>query len=623
MSENVDWSNDSFKVFEKPLKESQSRFLFSSQPFNVEAKTFIPSQPSLQSFDPFDTTHDPLDDDETIDDLGQRLISSDLLDEEEAVPLDSSDALYNTNTFVPQWNTHDNWDQKGLKHIWNNATTVDDDDHRQEQTAASTSKDKRTRHYSEDEQDFDPTLHFYHGTLYDAATIQDMNRLSLNVTNPSLEETQKENVEEDMSTLQMLQTIFSDLSDEELMNTLEKYDYDVDRAIEALLAQKLPVEVASSIQPITTSAQTTATITANNMNDDGSIPKKRQVCRHFLAGECYRKDCWFSHDLQEKVCKFWLQGSCLKGDSCEFLHKIDIEEVASKMTLPEIKPKKEEIKLDENDYPALKPAYSNHIVSHYSSSSSSSSMSQPSTTGIEEEFPTLASAAKMKKSSQPIGYRSGSKEPVNFAEAAKKNKGRLMNNKLKSTYAANHTQKRAHKYSMQQLRQPVLIPWLETGSSLNSTYMKEREKAIEYGMLRNRFFSKATEYYLKGDGARAKLFSMEAKHYNRLMQEMHKEASRRIFEQRSTHEAFIDLHGLHEDEAMDIVYERLEQLKQTYHGIIYIVTGTGHHSGASGLSKKQSKLKPTVYNYLKQENYRFAETSIMGDNQGGIFAVEI
>lgn len=142
-------------------------------------------------------------------------------------------------------------------------------------------------------------------------------------------------------------------------------------------------------------------------------------------------------------------------------------------------------------------------------------------------------------------------------------------------------------------------------------------------MLRNRFFSKATEYYLKGDGAKAKLYSMEAKHYNRLMQEMHTEASQRIFEQRSKHEAFIDLHGLHEDEALDIIEQRLHHLKSCYDGIIYIVTGTGHHSGANGLSKKTSKLKPSVFNYLTQENYRFAETNMIGDNRGGVYAVDL
>lgn len=130
------------------------------------------------------------------------------------------------------------------------------------------------------DQEFDPTLQFFHGSLYDTHTIQDMNRLSLDVTNPSLEETEAENVEQDMSTLQMMQTIFSDLSDEELMLTLARHDYDVDRAIESLLTNTESVEPPPTV-------------------------KKRQVCRHFLAGECYRKDCWFVHDLQEKVCKFW------------------------------------------------------------------------------------------------------------------------------------------------------------------------------------------------------------------------------------------------------------------------------------------------------------------------------
>lgn len=142
-------------------------------------------------------------------------------------------------------------------------------------------------------------------------------------------------------------------------------------------------------------------------------------------------------------------------------------------------------------------------------------------------------------------------------------------------------------------------------------------------MLRNRFFSRATEYYLKGDGAKARLYSMEAKRYNRLMQAMHTEASQRIFESRSQHEAFLDLHGLHEDEAIEMMDQRLREMKSHYSGIIYIVTGTGHHSGANGLSKRQSKLKPAVQAYLKSEHYRFAETSMVGDSKGGIFAVDL
>ncbi|CAO3691054.1 unnamed protein product [Rhizopus stolonifer] len=400
---------------------------------------------------------------------------------------------------------------------------------------------------------------------------------------PSSEEIQVENVGEDMSTLQMLQTIFSDLSEPKLLDTLERNDYDMDRSIESLLTKQVNVE------PVDT--------------------KKRQVCRHFLAGECYRKDCWFVHDLQEKVCKFWLQGSCLKGNSCEFSHNIDIKEMMANK-INNNKPSTANNKpLNMSDYPALSTF----------TKPTTPPLQQKKDAPAEEDFPSLASAAKIKNNS----VKTSSVKTINFAEAIKK----------KTTFAASHSpshqNKKKHQTTSQRanlhkLKQPVHIPWLETGNSLNSTYMKEREKAIEYGTLRNRLFAKATEYYLKGDGSRAKLYSMEAKHYNRLMQEMHMDASRRIFEQRSRHEAFIDLHGLHQDEAIDIIDERLYNMRQNhYTGVVYIVTGTGHHSGDNGLSKKSSKLKPYIEEYLQYENYRFAETNMMGDTKGGIFAVDL
>ncbi|KAI8048048.1 uncharacterized protein B0P05DRAFT_564844 [Gilbertella persicaria] len=542
MTQNTDWST--FHAFKDPARvDNKSNFLLSS-PSSV---------PSM--FDPFDIQQQKEEQEDDMHDLSQRFISSHLLDDDE-----DEDRMVNTPIEPSVWNK--TWKPTSeMKDIWN--------------TSHESS-------FEPDVDEFDPTLQFYHGSLYDAHTIQDMNRLLLQVTNPSAEEAQAENVDEDMSTLQMMQTIFSDLKDEELIATLEQHDYDVDRAIEALLTQKLTIEKPPVVP---------------------ETPKKRQVCRHFLAGECYRKDCWFAHDLQEKVCKFWLQGSCLKGDSCEFSHGIDIQEVANKITIPETKPKvAKPIVYHQGDYPAL------------SASKTPKYQSQPQPQQQDDdEFPSLAAASTKKSTKQPT--------MINFAQVAKKKKTSPIKQKKQQTFSRYHT--KSYKYSMQELTRPVHIPWLETGSSLNSIYMKEREKAIEYGMLRNRFFSKATEYYLKGDGAKAKLYSMEAKHYNRLMQEMHTEASQRIFEQRSNHEAFIDLHGLHEDEALSIVEERLHHLKSCYSGIIYIVTGTGHHSGRNGLSKKQSKLKPSIQQYLKQHHYRFAETSIVGDNQGGVFAVEI
>ncbi|XP_019735493.1 uncharacterized protein LOC109521854 isoform X2 [Hippocampus comes] len=51
------------------------------------------------------------------------------------------------------------------------------------------------------------------------------------------------------------------------------------------------------------------------------------VCRHFLHGKCIKGDsCQMQHiearnDLIKKHCKYYLQGACVKGDHCPFMHK--------------------------------------------------------------------------------------------------------------------------------------------------------------------------------------------------------------------------------------------------------------------------------------------------------------
>lgn len=42
-----------------------------------------------------------------------------------------------------------------------------------------------------------------------------------------------------------------------------------------------------------------------------------KMCRYYLAGECRRADCRFSHDVDRALCRFWLRGQCAKGDMCE------------------------------------------------------------------------------------------------------------------------------------------------------------------------------------------------------------------------------------------------------------------------------------------------------------------
>jgi hypothetical protein len=54
-----------------------------------------------------------------------------------------------------------------------------------------------------------------------------------------------------------------------------------------------------------------------------NIPKA-VLCSYLLkTGQCLRSDCPFSHDLGQRVCHFWIKGSCLAGDNCKFQHSID------------------------------------------------------------------------------------------------------------------------------------------------------------------------------------------------------------------------------------------------------------------------------------------------------------
>ncbi|KAI8139680.1 hypothetical protein BJV82DRAFT_672353 [Fennellomyces sp. T-0311] len=562
---------------------------------DASAPSFIPQTMATTRFDPFnvreeDKNQDDDDDDDDDVALSEHLLNTQLLDDFDAENTTTPSSTATPCTYPPikaamatltsPWN--DTWKpavESPMKSIWQN----NNEEHEW--------WDRFEPYSREDENEFDPTLQYYHGSLLDVDTIQDMNKLS--ITDPSWEESQAENVGEDMSALQMLESIFTDLSEAELTAALEEHGYDLDKATEALFDRKQ--------QPEQTASPPTTNTTATSIS---SPPRRRQVCRHFLAGECYRKDCWFAHDLQVKVCKFWLQGSCLKGDYCEFSHHIDVNEVASKMNSQTQHATSKPIRFDESEYPGLQSQ--KLATKSMSSNTATRSKSAPEKKLEQEDFPSLESSTKMRT---PVA----SKAPANFAEIAKRKA--TGNIKTKGTNA-----KKTDTRVLQRLKRPVKIPWLVTGNALNQEYLKEREQAIQYGTLRNRFFNRATAFYLNGDGAKAKAYSNEAKYYNKLMQEMNAEASRRIFERRNQHEAFVDLHGLHVDEALDMVQERLEILKN-YNGIVYIVTGTGHHSGA--FSNKHSKLKPVVDEFLQHQNYQYAETSMVGDNNGGIFAVNL
>lgn len=141
--------------------------------------------------------------------------------------------------------------------------------------------------------------------------------------------------------------------------------------------------LAVLIETNKSSSTTTTKTTASNM----SLYKQHMLnmqqqskkpCVYMLnEGRCARADCRFVHDLKTIMCKYWLEGECIKGENCEFAHEF-IEETAAisasgsrrqhKSSFSsshsngsksggkkseKVKPKKIDFKLETEDFPSL------------------------------------------------------------------------------------------------------------------------------------------------------------------------------------------------------------------------------------------------------------------------------
>ena len=140
------------------------------------------------------------------------------------------------------------------------------------------------------------------------------------------------------SSLDLLCSIFPAMERAQLKEQLQQAGFDlkltVARLIESLQGEQ---EEAQGLQEALYDEQTSAEGVSQEAlhtppgdsrrqvpsSSSSSSSSKPPVCRHFLAGTCFRADCWYSHEVQTTVCSFWLRGTCVKGERCEFLHNFD------------------------------------------------------------------------------------------------------------------------------------------------------------------------------------------------------------------------------------------------------------------------------------------------------------
>ncbi|KAK5738555.1 hypothetical protein LTR17_005891 [Elasticomyces elasticus] len=172
---------------------------------------------------------------------------------------------------------------------------------------------------------------------------------------------------------------------------------------------------------------------------------------------------------------------------------------------------------------------------------------------------------------------------------------------------------------------PTDIPWLDTGSGVNAAYMKARQEAFKHGGLRNKFLQSAAQAWNRNDARGAKALSLRGQCENGSMREKHREAAEVLYRERNKgqgerRELFVDLHGLHPEEAVSYLSECLVEQSRVDGGrrAVYAICGTGHHS-----KNGKDKVGKAIRQFLNDWRYAFREFSVPGDrnNVGGILGI--
>lgn len=113
------------------------------------------------------------------------------------------------------------------------------------------------------------------------------------------------------------------------------------------------------------------------------------------------------------------------------------------------------------------------------------------------------------------------------------------------------------------------------------------------------------------------------------MRRCHREAARHLYEERNKHltennnsdEIYVDLHGLHPNEAIDYLENILMENAKMGRNVVYAITGSGHHS-----KNGRDKIGKAVKNWLNEWRYTFREFSVQGDrgsaSMGGVLGID-
>ncbi|KAF7370823.1 hypothetical protein MSAN_00715900 [Mycena sanguinolenta] len=458
---------------------------------------------------------------------------------------------------------------------------------------------------------------------------------------------------EGMTPFDVLSSVFgSTLAPSELEEALAANGYDFDRAMAWLIDRAVPT-VPQQAPPQLRIQQMGGRVTVVARDPVGRgrgtqdprgppryvngrpAPGGNRVCRYFVAGECLRADCRFSHDLERALCRFWLRGTCAKQDNCEFLHHlpkdVDMSSLSAAMSRANVPPGTGPLAMHTaalavqappDDFPALGVDGNKGRRGPY-----------PYNDPGRTRFATAV------KKQQPVAAATSEREVDPTLAARREAMGYGADNLYhRSAIVAPRASPRL------KLRPPSLLPTLPTGEAVQSLYMAYRARALQLGAARNACLSRAADAWRRGDGAAAKRFSREGHELNEKMgKEMAIAAAKlvreraRVTEQavrqreagwsddpgdraargkslwrgpRERTECVLDLHGLHANEATEVLEEFLLALEhEHFYGLAYVIVGEEKHTGTqdAGRGASRARLATGVREWVHRWGYPWSE----------------
>ena len=229
-----------------------------------------------------------------------------------------------------------------------------------------------------------------------------------------------------------------------------------------------------------------------------------------------------SHDLERALCRFWLRGTCAKQDQCEFLHhlpdNVDVSAVTNVLSRTSLgsnngsnnsgtsSPPSDDFPALGNDNGRSRKGYGARDA-HW--------QHDPGRTRFAAAVKRAAPATV--PADRAMVTR---REPITTNNTAD-------NLPLRTTIVAPKPSPRI------KLRAPSLLPTLSTGVSVNSMYMTYRSRALQLGAARNACLSRAADAWRRGDGAAAKRFSREGHDLNAKMSREMAESAGKLVRERA------------------------------------------------------------------------------------------